>query len=302
MEGRHDTPVDLPAVREPPSLLARLRGMETLDALYQLWTELKVEHAAARVRHAEEQQKLEQQGSFLVGAVRAAGGLPAPAEGEALAPRAGLDGFLRDAEAKLDAARRALDERIAREEAEHTQAMSTLRDQIIEKVKHFLEKVKPALRLELRPIGAQRAVLHLQRVSPDEAVLLLYVLTERIPSRYDFLFDDSTEDVLLPPPPLYADEGVAPEEVRPGGQALRERLRSAPRVLPVKGFLPVEVPRPGGGEDFFRLRLRGPVMEAELLDGDDFRPVLAREEAERLAGHLLRLKLQGRVELEIATG
>jgi hypothetical protein len=43
-------------------------------------------------------------------------------------------------------------------------------------------------------------------------------------------------------------------------------------------------------------------MEAELLDGDDFRSVLAREEAERLAGHLLRIKLGGGLDLELGAG
>jgi hypothetical protein len=138
-------------------------------------------------------------------------------------------------------------------------------------------------------------------VSTDDAVLLLYVLTGRIPSRYDFLFDDSTDDVTLPPPPLYPDEGVGFAETRPGAQALAQRLRDMGPVLPVKGYLPVWVPR-GSGEELFLLRERGPVMEAELLDGDGFRSVLEREEAERLAGHLLRLKLEGRIELELGAG
>jgi hypothetical protein len=296
--SRRDTPEDLPAVREPTPMLARLRGMETLDALYQLWLELKQEHAEARARHARERAKLDQQGSFLVGAVRAAGGLPpTPAAGEALAPAAGLNDFLRDAEAKLEATRRALEERIAQEEAEHAGAQAQLREQIVERATRFLEK--PALRLLVRSAGTNRTILHLARVSRDESVLLLYLLTGKIPSRYDFLFDEWTEDVRLPPPPLYADEGVTTHEVRPGGQALRERVRGAGPVLPVKGFIPLWLPRPDGGEDFVRLLQRGPVMEAELLDGDAFRPLLTRDEAERLAGYLLRLKLEGRVELEI---
>jgi hypothetical protein len=47
---------------------------------------------------------------------------------------------------------------------------------------------------------------------------------------------------------------------------------------------------------------RGPVMEVELADGAAFRNILSREEAERFAGHLLRLKLEGKLELEIEAG
>jgi hypothetical protein len=308
--NRRDTPEELPAVAPgSPSLLARLRGMETLEALYQAWLELKEEHAATRARFATERQRLEQQGAFVVGAVRAAGTPPKPVDagdaGEAgegaLVPQAGLDDFLHEAEQKLQAARRALEESAAKEEARFGEAMAEARGLIVAQVKRFLGQVRPKLRLLLRPAGASRSILHAERVRPDDAVLLLYVLTERIPSRYDFLFDDSTDDVSLPPPPLYPDEDVGPSEVRPGGQALERRLRAMAQVLPVKGFLPLWVPRPGG-EDFFRLRERGPVMEAELLDGDDFRSVLAREEAERLAGHLLRIKLGGGLELELGAG
>jgi hypothetical protein len=138
-----------------------------------------------------------------------------------------------------------------------------------------------------------------ERVGGDAPVLLLHLFTGRIPSRHGFLFDDSTEDVRLPPAPLYAEEGVASGEVRPGATALAERVRAPGEVLPVKGFLPVFVRRPEGGEDFFRLLQRGPVMEVEVAEGEGFRGILTREESERFAGHLLRLKLAGRLELEV---
>ena len=70
-------------------------------------------------------------------------------------------------------------------------------------------------------------------------------------------------------------------------------------MLPLKGFLPVFVPRPGGGEDFFRLLQRGAVLEVELAEGEGFRGMLTREESERFAGHLLRLNLHGRLVLEV---
>ena len=149
------------------------------------------------------------------------------------------------------------------------------------------------------PLTAQEVA---ERVSPDEAVLLLYALTGRIPSRYGFLFDDSTDDVMQPPQPLYPEEGVSPEQTRPDAAALRALVEAAHSVLPVKGFIPLQVPRADGGHDFVRLLQRGPVMEAELQDGAGFRSLLAREEGERIAGYLLRLKLTKKIELEISAG
>ncbi|MET0406481.1 MAG: hypothetical protein ABW123_28955, partial [Cystobacter sp.] len=173
---------------------------------------------------------------------------------------------------------------------------------VSERVRRHLSAAPPRLRLLLRKVGATRAVLHVERVGGDTPVLLLHLLSGRIPSRYDFLLDDGTEDVALPPAPLYAEEGVGPHEVRPEPAALEARMRSAGEVLPVKGFLPVFVPRPGGGEDFFRLLQRGAVMEVEVADGASFRGILSREESERFAGHLLRLNLQGRLVLEVEAG
>jgi hypothetical protein len=51
-----------------------------------------------------------------------------------------------------------------------------------------------------------------------------------------------------------------------------------------------------------RLRQRGAVIEVEVADGDAFRNVLTATEAERLAGALLRLKIDGRIQLELKGG
>jgi hypothetical protein len=169
-------------------------------------------------------------------------------------------------------------------------------------VRRYLEAAPPRLRLLLRRVGATRAILHLERVEGDAPVLLLYRFTGRIPSRYGFLFDDSTEGVGLPLAPLYPEEGVASSEVRPDAAGLAARVRAPGEVLPVKGLLPLFVPRPEGGEDFFRFLQRGPVMEVEVAEGEGFRNVLTREESERFAGHLLRLKLEGKLELEVEAG
>ncbi len=300
--SRKDTPRDLPAVAGDGAL-ERARTLETLEAAYEAWLELRLAQGAARLRFQEERERLAQQGSFLVGAVRAAGlELPGPEAG-ALAPvqAQGRD-FLREAEEKLARAREALNTEEAASEARFQEAFQELRTLLKERVRRYQAKAPPRLRLLLRKVGATRVILHVERVRGDEAVLLLSLFAGRLPSRYGFLFDDSTEDVSLPPAPLYAEEGVAEGDNRPDAPALAARVRAPGEVLPAKGFLPVFVPRPEGGEDFFRLRQRGPVMEVEVAEGQGFRNVLSREESERFAGYLLRLKLLGKLELEVEAG
>lgn len=323
---RRDTPVDVPQVElapEEPTVpagapmpepsaesvtrgaLARVHGVETLESAYDAWLELRLAHSTARLRFEGERERLEQQGSFLVGAVRAASQERAPsreAESALVAPEAPIRDFLREAEAKLNQAREALAEDEAESEARFQSAFAEIRATIQDRVRRYLSAARPRLRLLLRKVGATRAILHLERVGGDTPVLLLYLFSGRIPSRYGFLLDDSTEDVSLPPAPLYPDEGVASEQVRPEAAALMARVRAPGEVLPVKGFLPVFVPRPEGGEDFFRLLQRGPVLEVEVAEGLGFRAILTREESERFAGHLLRLKLEGRLELEVEAG
>ncbi|ATB37825.1 hypothetical protein CYFUS_003250 [Cystobacter fuscus] len=313
-EPRRDTPRELPRVSPAQErLLARTHGLETLESAYDAWSESRREFLAEREHYQREFERLDQQGSFLVGAVRQAstqqGAAVEPAAVEAapagsalVAGEGPLRDFLGQAEQKLARAKEALAREQADSEQRHLSAFEEWRTTVRERVRRHLAAAPPRLRLLLRKVGATRAVLHVERVSGDTPVLLLYLFTGRIPSRHGFLFDDSTDDVSLPPAPLYAEEGVAPHEVRPEPSALEARLRSPGEVLPVKGFLPVFVPRPGGGEDFFRLLQRGPVMEVEVAEGGAFRAILSREESERFAGHLLRLNLQGQIVLEVEAG
>lgn len=281
--------------------LARLRSLETLETAYEAWLELKQEHAASRLRFKEERERLDQQGSFLVGAVRAAGVEPKPGAEPGIMP-AGAESFLRGAEARLSQAHEELARKEADSESTYQKAFEEIRATITDRVRRYLEASRPRLQLLLRKVGTTRSILHVARVGGDEAVLLCFLFTGRVPSRYGFLGDDSTEDVSLPPAPLYPDEGVDPRDIRPDAAALEARLGVPGQVLPLKGFLPVFVPRPAGGEDFFRMLQRGPVLEVEVADGAMFRNILSREESERFAGHLLRLKLEEKIELEIEAG
>ncbi|RJS27535.1 hypothetical protein DRW03_00535 [Corallococcus sp. H22C18031201] len=286
----------------PDEALARLRGLETLEAAYEAWNDLRRHQEVARQRFREERERLSHQGDFLLGAVRAAGLMVPEGAAPALTPASDAQGFMRDAEARLGKTRDALAEREADSESRYVAAMEEIRATLLDRVRRYATASQPGLTLVLRRVGAERAILHVSRVATDASVLLCYQLTGRLPTRYGFLADDSTEDVSLAPAPLYPDEDVLADAVRPGARALVDRMRAPGVALPIKGFLPVFVPRSDGGEDFFRLLQRGPVLEVELADGDAFRHVLARDEAERFAGHLLRLKLEGRIGLDIEAG
>ncbi len=295
------------AGRSAQSALLRLHAAETIEQAYDAWAELRVEHAAFLVHCGEERRRLEEQGGFLLGAVRAAaeGGASAPtweaADGADVLAKAGADplaAFLTDAEEKLAARRQALETELARERAHYDEAFLQIRAAAKARIALVAQKVRPTLRLILRPLSGGKTILHAERPEPDEAVLLLHALSAgRAPTRYGYLFDDATDDLTREPPPLYPDEGVGPEGLRPDARGLREVCEREGDFLPVKGFIPVWV-----GDAFYRLLQRGPVLEVELQDGATFRNVLAREEGERLAGHLLRLKLQGVLEVELTAG
>ena len=291
------------AGRAADAALVQLHLIESIEQAWEAWAELRLQHAAFRARAVEELRRIEQQGSFLIGAVRAAAQAPGSEEdGSAALTTSGrnpLDAFLGEAEEKLERAREALQAELREDEAHFTRAFAKIQEEALLRVRRTLEKVRPLVRVRLRSIGQSRMMLHVDRVGGDDAVLLLYVMSGRIPSRYGFLFDDSTDDVALAPPPLYPDEGVGASDIRPSVETMRELVRSERTVLPVKGFIPVFVANPAGGEDFFRLLQRGPVMEVELQDGPQFRSLLSREEGERFAGHLLRLKMQAKIELEV---
>lgn len=280
------------------------RGLETLEARFQAWADLRAEHALIRARLSDERARLTQQAEFLVGAVRHAGGAsPTPdatAPDATLAATGELDRFLAEAEAKLTAAREALDARVAEEEKRFSDRSEEIRRTISEQIARTLERVKPKLQLRVRQLAGGKAILHLDRVRPDEAVLLPVLLVGKLPTRYDFLFDDSTDELALPPPPLYGEEGVT--GVRPDAQQLKALVESPAPALPLKGFVPVLLPKPDGTRELYRLLQRGAVMEVEREDGASFRNVLTRDESERFAGMLLRLQLTRRIELEITAG
>ncbi len=210
----------------------------------------------------------------------------------------GLEGFAGEARARLERAQRELADQRQAEDATFASAEETFRAAISERVDRYLKSVQPRVGLLRRTLGGGRAILHVERVTADDSVLLLRLFTGAIPSRYGFLSDDSTDDALKPPTLLYPDDAGDGGDARPDVPALQARLSSEVGVHPVKGFIPVWVPSPE--PRLFRLLSRGVVLEVEVADGRDFRNVLTAEEAERFAGHLVRLKLEGKLRLELS--
>lgn len=302
----HDTPVETRAVVvapraliEPPAPVgvgdasaALATRPETIEAAYDAWDELRAELRTVKASFASERERLEQQGALLLGAVQTV--VPA-AGGEGLAKRSELNALAAEAKRGLKAAQDDLEARAKQTEATLSEAIAQVVSVLRARVARQAELAKPSLELMVRVLPNDQRILHLRRPSPDGAVTLLFVTSGRVPTRYSALFDDSTEEATLAPPVLYPDEGV--RELRPKAPQLKQLLEERPTLWPIKGMLPMLTPL-----GFLRWLERGPVMEAELADGDGFRNLLTKSEAEQITGALLSLKLEGRIELELVRG
>ena len=301
----HDTPVDTPAVGvgdliERPRLgldpsvlganaLTRARSVESLEAIYAAWAELGGIARSTRKQWAEEKSRLETQGELLLGAMKSAARVATPAgQADALAP---LNASVAEAEARLAEVKKQFAEQTREAEDRFALELTRLRDEVRAHVQRRAAVARPAFRIAVRVIGDRR-ILHADRLTDDDAIVALYALTGRVPSRYGYLADDSVDDLSQPPPSLYADEGVT--EVRPDALTLASELTTRTLVWPVKGHLPLPL-----GERWLRWVTRGAVLEAELSDGAAFHNQLSREEAEAVTGLLLAQKLAGKIELEL---
>ena len=287
---RHDTPADS---------IRALRSVETLEAAYASWAELRRDGAARKLRHLEELRRLDSEGKFLLGAIRAAGDIPVGS-----APENAIVAFSDDASQRLAAARAKAEDSARAEERAQEAGVRELIDLLEARVQRYLKQAPPSLVLWRRPMAGDRAVLHLAAPGPEASVLLLYLTTGQVAARLDFLSDDTTEAMNEAPPSFYNDPDGPQTPPRPPAPEFPALARPNGKVSPVKGFVPVFVPLTGGGEAFYRLLRRGPVLEAELLDGATglFRSVLTGPESELLAGQLLRWKLSGAVTLRLELG
>jgi hypothetical protein len=282
--------------------LTRLRSLETIEDAYIAWGELRALHGKAKAAYGAELDRIEGQGDFLLGAVRAARSLSSQgSSAPGLTKQTEVDAFIEQTSSRLDAARAKLSQAIAGSEASWAVALAEARDTVVSRVERTAKVAKPALRLLLRALAGNRRILHLERLSGDAAVLAHAVLSGAVPSRYEFLFDDSTEDVSQAPPALYAEEGVVAFDVRAKPARQLELLGAAKGVFPSKGMIPFRVPQPAATLHV-RFLQRGPVAEAEIADGEGWRSVLSTEEAEVIAGWLIKLQLEGKLSVALARG
>lgn len=280
------------------SAIAISKRAETIEAAYEAWAELRLEHQQMTEALRAERQHLEEQGDFLLGAVRQARELTGT--GEALTRPGGLDSVLNEAQQKLTEARGQLAEREAALGKAFSRGFSELKTEVRARLERTLALAKPTVKLMVRSLAQGQRIVHLARPAQAEAPVLLWLFTRKIPTRYEFLFDDSTDDPTKAPPNFYPDEELRPEEVHGGIAQLRERLAGTRDALPVKGVIPLFLPRASGAASLLRLVERGPVMETEVADGEGWRNLLTADEAEAFAGWLIKLKLEGRIELELS--
>src|SRR6185436_4342215 len=140
---RHDTVPEIPAPHVtaprplgPPqatTVIDRLAHVEGIEAAYDLWQELREHHRAALARLADERRKLDQQGEFMLGAVRAArdsapGG---PTNGKELAaPGNALDAYVSEASSRLEQAKRELDAAAEASAAKWEDAFAAVRAEV----------------------------------------------------------------------------------------------------------------------------------------------------------------------------
>lgn len=285
-----DTPLNLEAmVAADPAwqALTIVEKVETLEAAWAAWVELRVQRAEFIRRSDDARRRLEDQASLMINAAKLA--LPT-SDAPALATAA-----LGDTQRQLDAARAALTAERDSTVAKYAQVDRHIRDVILERVARHATLRPPVARLMVRSLGAERRILHLERPRGDDPVLLLWAMSQRIPTHFDFLFDDSTEDARAEPPTLYAEEGLP--ELRPPAEAFRTALEPLTSVWPVKGML-----IQWSEKATWRWRSRGAVLEAELAEGAQWRNVLTVAEAEAVTSSLVALKLSARLGLELSLG
>lgn len=294
--------------------LARTRA-ETLADLYDGWRGLVLARAAAAAERAREAERLDVRGQLLLGSVEAARELTrapatAPAKAKkgrgrgrkaaakALAPADPLGGFIAQSQQELAAARAALEARAQDEERFFAAEIERTKAAIQARAEAQLALAPPRVEAQVQPVGRDRSLVHLARLEPDALVLLAYVLSGKLFTRYGAFFDDSVDEVGGEPPRFFADDGNA--RTRFDDVEDEEALFQAPdRVfVPAKGFFAVRVP--GHAFPRFRAVNRGPVIEVEArAEGGAYEHLMPRASAELFSGLLIKLKLERRIELSL---
>lgn len=274
-------------------------GLETFAAVWDALRELDVRRAALLAEIAAEERRLEAEVRYLVGAVQKAQGLAPPAvDAEALTRPAGLQALAAEAEARLLAARAALQERRARELGALDEEQTALRAHAEALIARAGE-VRPSLEVEVARLGPSHVIVQLRSPTDDEALLLLDRLAGRLPTRWGYLRDDTVHELGHAAPLFYPDEGLSPEEASTEEDAAQASLdERTGRFLPVRGHLPIALDGAPGLQA--RFVHRGPVLELQCRRAPGaFQTHVPREDAEHVTARLLLLKLSRRLELEL---
>lgn len=264
------------------SAVALSRSGDELEVSFTAWEGLRIEQRRALGAIDAELQRIEAQEALLSRSV-----VEGHQESDSIAAR--VEMTLSMVRAELLRAR-------AQAELAATQASETIRAELSARVGRRARAINPRVRVSARRLPGGRRILHLERPSPDDAVALLYVFCGRIPSRFDYLSDDSTGDLQRAPELFFPEEG-GDDDTRPPADVLLERLHALPAVWPVKAILPLFAERL-----LVLWRARGAVLEAELGDGPVFRNLLTEHEAERIIGQLQGLEQEGRLRIELFRG
>ena len=302
-----------PQAEEVGDALVRVRAAQTLVDLYDAWLRLRLARAASAAERAREAERLEVQARYLLKSVESARTIQpaspaAPAKkggrkaagGKAPAKADPYAAFLASAESELATARQTLQERSEHEERLFQREIEGVQARIKERVEATLVHGLPVVEAHLQPVGQDRALFHLRQPGSDEALLLGYVLSGKLPTRHDAFFDDSVDDLARPPARFYEEDGAS---ARPATADDEDALTADParEFVPVKGMIAFRLP----DRDFPRFRLinRGPLAQIEAREGPGaYEQLLARESAELLSGYLIRLKVEGRLQLTLQVG
>ncbi len=203
-----------------------------------------------------------------------------------------------DIEARLNAASEATRVESSQWQAALLAAFETARATLVTRAQRHAVLARPQLVVRVRSLPRGQALVHVDRLSAPEAISLCILLAGRVPTRFEFLGDDSQQSLERGFDFAYA----ADLEARLGATDLTAAamLRTPAQFIPVKAMIPLRAPADSG--PVFRFVSRGPVLEAEIAEGEAFRNVLQQSEAEAVAARLLELKLAGRVGLVLAPG
>ena len=292
------------SLQPAPTALDIALQSESLPALYAAWLELRLARAAAVVALQREEQQLTRKADYLLKTVAAARDLPTlPAtrstskKGRGLSKPDPLAAFHAQAQEELDAGRKALQLRARREDKQAQALDARVRKALLQRADAHLSIHRPHLAVTAHPVGAAQVMLEVARFGDEDAVLLTRLLHGRLPTRWGFFADDTTEDLARGPARFYADEGLT--ALHPADASAEDAVLHGPGpFLPLRGLIPFTIP--GKPWPRFRLVHHGPIAQVEARpEGGAYAHVLQREDGELLTGHLLRLKLAGKLQLTL---